>query len=119
MVAASTLYDGRALPDEIRLAIGNNADRQTLCSLSLVSKAWMAVTNELVWRSLPSLLPLLGLFPDDSREIHSGSVATVVRVSSAGSRVLTDPSTRVDVPPHPHHARLGTGPGVLSHDQSN
>ena len=80
MVTASTLYNGRALPDEIRLAIGNNADRQTLCSLSLVSKAWMAVTNELVWRSLPSLSPLLGLFPDDSREIHSGSVATVVRV---------------------------------------
>ncbi|KAL1703632.1 hypothetical protein EV121DRAFT_292148 [Schizophyllum commune] len=77
MIATSTLNLGRALPDEIRLVIGKNADRQTLCSLSLVSKAWMAVTNGLVWRSLPSLLPLLGLFPDDSREIHSGSVATV------------------------------------------
>ncbi|KAI5886809.1 uncharacterized protein SCHCODRAFT_02553861 [Schizophyllum commune H4-8] len=77
MVAASTLNPGRALPDEIRLAIGENADRRTLCSLSLVSKAWMAITNELVWRSLPSLLPLLRLFPEDSREIQHGSTAAV------------------------------------------
>ncbi|KAL1756859.1 hypothetical protein FB107DRAFT_273509 [Schizophyllum commune] len=37
--------------------------------MSLVSKAWFTIADEQLWRSLPSLLPLLKLFLEDTREV--------------------------------------------------
>ena len=81
MLPAPTLDYGRGIPAEICLNIAERADTRALYSLSLVSKAWFAIADEHLWSSLPSLLPLLKLFPEDSRDTGMAfrRVSTVVR----------------------------------------
>ncbi|KAL1703631.1 hypothetical protein EV121DRAFT_207507 [Schizophyllum commune] len=68
MAFQSTLTYGRSLPAEICLMICEILDKRALASLTVVCKAWKHLANGPLWRTLPSLTPLLRLFPEDSRE---------------------------------------------------
>ncbi|KAL1665983.1 hypothetical protein GGF50DRAFT_125994 [Schizophyllum commune] len=67
MAFQSTLTYGRSLPAEICLMICEILDKRALASLTAVCKAWKHLANGPLWRTLPSLTPLLRLFPEDSR----------------------------------------------------
>ncbi|KAL1676244.1 hypothetical protein EV122DRAFT_292027 [Schizophyllum commune] len=67
MAFQSNLTYGRSLPAEICLMICEILDKRALASLTAVCKAWKHLANGTLWRTLPSLTPLLRLFPEDSR----------------------------------------------------
>ncbi|KAI5886808.1 uncharacterized protein SCHCODRAFT_02590127 [Schizophyllum commune H4-8] len=67
MAFSSTLTYGRSLPAEICLMLCEMLDKHTLSSLTVLCKAWRDLANGPLWRTLPSLTPLLKLFPEDSR----------------------------------------------------
>lgn len=52
----------------------------SMYSMSRVCKRWHAVVNEVLWRHLPNLLPLLQLLPQDMEA--NFSVSTLVQVSN-------------------------------------
>ena len=54
---------------EICLAICQECRQRDLCRLVLVSKYWNAIANVLLWESIPGVVCLLRLMPQDVWEI--------------------------------------------------
>lgn len=87
MAFQSTLTYGRSLPAEICLMICEILDKRALASLTAVCKAWKHLANGPLWRTLPSLTPLLRLFPEDSRTRTRFLSDNVVRAICGLSRM--------------------------------
>ncbi|TRM67064.1 hypothetical protein BD626DRAFT_484638 [Schizophyllum amplum] len=56
---------------EIGFAICQQCSRRSLCRLALVSKYWHAVSDFLLWESIPGLVCLLSLMPEDAWEVNN------------------------------------------------